>query len=116
MNKLVSFIGFTVLLFITSVTLLPNQSFAASLSNIEPNEEVSQLATSRYVQYDKVYKGKVIPPDTYPYSDSYGYKGTLRIEFFIYVTENNTTSVRYGGTVSCSGGCVAPHYNTPQDK
>lgn len=107
MKKIISLIGIVSLSLLMSLGLLANQTSASSTSSSESTEETSQLAASRYVEYDRVYTGKIIPPNTYYYSDSYGYKGTLTLQFYLYSAENNKTSVRYAGTVYCNGVCVA---------
>lgn len=111
MRKLISIIGMVGLSLIMSFGFSASQTSASSISSSALIDEVTPLASSRYVEYDQVYTGKIIPPATYYYSDSYGYKGTISMLFYIYSADNNKTSVRYGGTVYCNGVCAASQPN-----
>lgn len=116
MKKLISLIGIASLSLIMSLSFSASHTSASSLNSSELTDDVTQLATSRFIVYDKVYAGRASPPNTYNYSDSYGYKGTLRLQFYIYSPESNTTSARYEGTITCNGTCVSPSDKPAQDK
>ncbi|MEK4627620.1 MAG: hypothetical protein ABS939_23220 [Psychrobacillus sp.] len=107
MKKLISLIGLVGLSLIMSFGSSVNQTSASSISGSTLSDEVTPLAISRYVVHEVVYDGFVKGDDSYYYSDSLGYSGRIPMVFAIYVPDVNKTSVRYAGTVYCSGVCAA---------
>ncbi|WP_391202762.1 hypothetical protein [Psychrobacillus sp. L4] len=106
MKKLISLIGLVGLSLIMSLGLSVSQTAASSVSSSSLNNEVTPLANSRYIVHHELFNGEVSPPKTYYYSDSLGYSGTLKLEWYIYSAYENKTSATYAGTVSCSGICA----------
>ena len=83
-----------------------NQTSASSISGSTLSDEVTPLAISREIIHHVLFNGEVSPPKTYYYSDYLGYKGTLKLEWYIYSAYDNKTSATYSGTVTCSGICA----------
>lgn len=107
MKKLISLIGLVGLSLIMFLGLSVSQTAASSFTSSSSKDEVTPLAISRYVTHEEVFNGQLFPPNTYYYSDNYGYSGTIHMQYYIYVPSVNKTSVTYAGTVYCSGVCAA---------
>ena len=82
-----------------------HQTFAASTpaSIVEKVEEVSPYATSKYVVHPVVFNRKIIPSNSYLYTDQHGYRGYIYLSNYIYDSDLKKTTATYEGTVYCSG-------------
>lgn len=112
MKKMFSLIGVTCIALIMSFSVTAHQSSASStpISSVENIEEVSPYAASRYVVEAVVSVGKIVPANTYYYSDHFGYKGFITLASYTYDSKINRTTATYAGTVYCgSSYCPSPN-------
>jgi hypothetical protein len=97
--------GIIAVLFLSLVLfLIPVNAFAATAAQ-SSGEKVSLQAESRYVEYIVTFNNLELPPSTYYYNIG-GWKGTLTRQAYWFYETTGITKARYGGTVTCLGGCV----------
>lgn len=105
MNKFMRLMG-TVCLTLLIMVCLTTGSISASSMKISNDGNDFELAASRIVSESIIYQGtNANPPDTYYYSDRFGYSGYIPLDYVIRDHTKNQTVAVYTGTVYCEGDC-----------